>query len=93
MYLSKVQSGQILIENFDFRVHLSTFRAKDTPKSWHFNAEKNAKPKIPYFFISAEKFMAHSFIRNPEVLFFVEAGKKKNTNCFFFFYLEKFIRH
>ena len=34
--------------------------------------------KVPYFFISAEKFMAHSFIQNPEVRFFSrEAGKKK----------------
>ena len=28
--------GQILTENFDFRGHISTFRAKNTPKNRHF---------------------------------------------------------
>ena len=34
--------GQILTKNFDFRGHLSTFRAENTPKSRPFKAKNNA---------------------------------------------------
>ena len=33
----------ILIENFDFQAHLSTFRADNTHKSWHFKSENNSQ--------------------------------------------------
>ena len=35
-------AGQILTKNFDFRGHLSTFRAENTPKNWPFKAKNNA---------------------------------------------------
>ena len=35
--------SQILTENFDFRGHLSTFRAENTPKSRPFKVENNAQ--------------------------------------------------
>ena len=35
--------GQILTKFFDFRGHLSTFRAENTPKSWPFKAKNNAQ--------------------------------------------------
>ena len=35
--------SKILTENFDFRGHLSTFQAENTPKSRPFKAEKNAR--------------------------------------------------
>ena len=34
--------GQFLTKNFDFRGHISTFRAKNTPKSRAFKAKNNA---------------------------------------------------
>ena len=33
---------QILTKNFDFRGHLSTFRAENTPKSWPSKSKNNA---------------------------------------------------
>ena len=33
--------GYNLTKNFDFRGHLSTFRAKNTPKIWPFKAKNN----------------------------------------------------
>merc|ERR1711954_222182 len=38
-----LSEGQILTENFDFRGHISTFRAENTAKSGHFKAENNAQ--------------------------------------------------
>ena len=35
--------SKFLIENFDFRGHLSTFGAQNTPKSRPFEAENNAQ--------------------------------------------------
>ena len=35
--------GQILTENFDFRGHISTFRAENTPKNEPFKAKNNAQ--------------------------------------------------
>ena len=37
-----LSEGQILTKNFDFRGHISTFRAENTAKSGHFKAENNA---------------------------------------------------
>ena len=37
-----LSEGQILTKNFDFRGHISTFRAKNTPKSGTFKAKYNA---------------------------------------------------
>ena len=34
--------SKLLTENFDFRGHLSTFQAENTPKSRHFKAKNNA---------------------------------------------------
>ena len=38
-----LSEGQILTQNFDFRGHISTFRAENTAKSGHFKAENNAQ--------------------------------------------------
>ena len=38
-----LSEAQILTSNFDFRGHISTFRAKNTLKSSSFNAENNAQ--------------------------------------------------
>ena len=38
-----LSEGQILTSNFDFRDHISTFRAENTPKSVAFKAKYNAK--------------------------------------------------
>ena len=38
-----LSEGQILTKNFDFRGHISTFWAKNTPKSGTFKAENNAQ--------------------------------------------------
>ena len=35
--------GQNLILQFDFRGYISTFRAKNTAKSWSFEAENNVQ--------------------------------------------------
>ena len=32
-----------MTQNFDFRGHLSTFRAENTSKNWNFNYESNAQ--------------------------------------------------
>ena len=37
-----LSESQFLTKNFDFRGHISTFRAENTPKSWHFKVENNA---------------------------------------------------
>ena len=37
-----LSEGQILNQNFDFRGHISTFRAKNTLKTGHFEAKNNA---------------------------------------------------
>ena len=37
-----LSEGQILTQNFDFRCHISTFRAENTVKSAPFKAENNA---------------------------------------------------
>ena len=37
-----LSEGQILTYNFDFRGHISTFRAENTAKSGHVNAENDA---------------------------------------------------
>ena len=37
-----LSEGQILNQNFDFRGHISTFRAKNTTKIGPFKAENNA---------------------------------------------------
>ena len=37
-----LSEGQILTQNFDFRGHISTFRAENTAKSGHLNAENDA---------------------------------------------------
>ena len=37
-----LSEGQILTQNFDFRGHISTFRAENTAKSGHFKAENDA---------------------------------------------------
>ena len=37
-----LSEGQILNQNFNFRGHISTFRAENTAKSGHFKAENNA---------------------------------------------------
>ena len=44
--------------------------------------------KVPYFFISAEKFVGHSFIRKPWISFFIFVAKlkKKKYNLFFFYF-------
>ena len=44
--------------------------------------------KVPYFFISAEKFVGHSFIRKPWISFFIFVAKlkKKKYNLFFFLF-------
>ena len=39
--MSKV--GHILTENLNFRVHLWTFGAENTPKNWPFKTENNAQ--------------------------------------------------
>ena len=38
-----ISGDQILTYNFDFRGHISTFRAENTPKSKSFKAENNAQ--------------------------------------------------
>ena len=38
-----LSEGQILTKTFDFWGHLSTFRAKNTHKSWPFKAKNNAQ--------------------------------------------------
>ena len=38
-----LSEGQILTLNFDIRGHISTFRAKNTPKSWSFQTENNSQ--------------------------------------------------
>ena len=38
-----LSEGPNLTSNFDFRGHVSTFRAKNTPKKWPFNAKTNAQ--------------------------------------------------
>ena len=38
-----LSEGQILTKNFDFRGHISTFRAENKAKSGHFKAENNAQ--------------------------------------------------
>ena len=42
------------------------------------------KPKVPYFFFSARKFMAHSFIQNPKscCFFFFPAKREKKIHFF-----------
>ena len=35
--------GQFLTKNFDFRGHISTFRAENTPKNEPFKVEDNAE--------------------------------------------------
>ena len=35
--------GYNLTKNFDFRGHLSTFRAENTPKSWPLKAKNNTQ--------------------------------------------------
>ena len=37
-----LSEGQILTQNLDFRGHISTFRAENTPKIGSFKAENNA---------------------------------------------------
>ena len=37
-----LSEGQILTLNFDFRGHISTFQAENTPKSGPFKTENNA---------------------------------------------------
>ena len=41
MTLSEVSEGQILNQNLDFRGHIQTFWAKNTPKIVPFKAENN----------------------------------------------------
>ena len=38
-----LSEGKILTENFDFRGHISTFRAENTPKKEPFKAKNNAQ--------------------------------------------------
>ena len=38
-----LSEGQILTQNFDFRGHISTFRAENTPESGPFKTENNAQ--------------------------------------------------
>ena len=38
-----LSEGQILTQNFDFRGHISTFRAENTPKNESFKAKNNAQ--------------------------------------------------
>ena len=57
-------------------------------EKFFFGGKKWVYPKVPYFFISAEKFMAHSFIQNPKICFFFSKNPgKKNTAHFFCFWL------
>ena len=38
-----ISEAQNLTYNFDFRGHISTFRAKNTPESWSFKAQNDAQ--------------------------------------------------
>ena len=62
----------------------SAFGKKRAQKATNISQGHRQRYRI---FFSAEKFMAHSFIQNPEIrfFFFPRSGKKKNTTCFFFF--------
>ena len=48
MVIMTSPESQILTKNFNFRGHLSTFRAKNTPKSGHFKSKK----KMPKYFLN-----------------------------------------
>ena len=57
-----LSEGQILTQNFDFRGHISTFRAENTAKSGHFKAENNAQTTSEHLQNNFQKVQKTTFL-------------------------------
>ena len=57
-----LSEGQILTQNFDFRGHISTFRAENTAKSRHFKAENNAQTTSEHLKNNFQKVQKTTFL-------------------------------
>ena len=61
--------GQILNQNFDFRGHISTFGAENTPKIGPFKTENNAQttsehPQNNFQKVKKTTFLAHKMVKS-----------------------------
>ena len=54
--------GQFLTPNFDFRGHISTFRAENKAKSGHFKAENNAQTTSEHLQNNFQKVQKTTFL-------------------------------
>ena len=57
-----LSEGQILTQNFDFRGHISTFRAENKAKSGHFKAENNAQTTSEHLQNNFQKVQKTTFL-------------------------------
>ena len=57
-----LSEGQFLTQNFDFRGHISTFRAENTAKSGHFKAENNAQTTSEHLQTNFQKVQKTTFL-------------------------------
>ena len=78
-----LSEGQILPYNFDFRGHISTFRAKNTPKTGTFKAENNAQTTSEQLQTNFQKVKKTTFLAPKMVKMTLSEGQNFETKFWF----------
>ena len=79
-----LSEGQILTQNFDFRGHISTFRAENTAKSGHFKAKNNAQTTSEHLQNNFQKVQETTFLTQKLVKILVPTFAKNSFSVSIF---------
>ena len=75
-----LSEGQILTQNFDFRGHISTFRAENTPESEAFKAKNNAQTTSEQLQTNFQKVQKTTFLAPKMVKMTLSEGQILTKN-------------